>query len=219
MKMKKPWVQIAIDVKEIKRAKELAKMAIQAGADWVEAGSPIIVFESITSIGSLADVCKDVPVVADFKAQDGVYEYFMEAARLGAKVAVVLGTMDDGSVREAVRARKDSGIHVMADMYSVKLDKLVQRAKELEALGVDYIMLHLGHDEAKYNKARHPFDGLEEVVAAVNLPVGVASFNKEEAIQAVKKGASWIIQGEPMVSAPDALEQLTEYIKAIKATV
>jgi len=206
-------VQIAIDVKETQRARELAKMALKAGADWIEAGTPLIVFEGIRSIASLTEVCGNVPVVADFKAQDGVYKYFIEAARLGAKAAVVLGIMDDGSIKEAVRAGKDSGIQVIADMFSVKLDKLVQRAIELESLGVDYIMLHLGFDEAKYNKARHAFDGLEEVVAAIDLPVGVGVFSKGDAVQAVKRGASWLIQGEPLLSEPDALEQLTELIK------
>jgi 3-hexulose-6-phosphate synthase len=218
-KMIKPWVQIAIDVREIRKAEELAAMAVKAGADWVEAGTPLLVFESIRSIGNLAHVCKNVPIVADFKAQDGVFKYFMEASRLGAGVAVVLGTMDDGSIKEAVRAKKECGIQVVADMYSIKQANLVQRAKELEALGVDYIMLHLGFDESKYNKSRRPSDGLQEVTAAINLPVGVGVFSKSDALQAIKDGASWIILGEPVLSATDALEQMTDIIKAVKAGV
>ncbi len=216
-KPNKPWVQIAIDVRQIEKAKQLAQMALAAGADWVEAGTPLIVFEGIKSIASLVEICKDVPVLADFKAQDGVYKYFMEASRLGAKLAVVLGVVADGSVAEAVRAGKDSGIKVVADMFSVPLDSIVNRARQLEALGVDYLTIHLGIDESKYDKSRHPFDKLEEVVKAVSLPVGVSSFSKEDAIAAVKLGASWIIQGEPILSAPNALEQLTDYVKAVKS--
>jgi 3-hexulose-6-phosphate synthase len=219
MKMKKPWVQIAIDVREIKKAEELAAMAVKAGADWVEAGTPLIVYESIRSIGKLVSVCKKIPVIADFKAQDGVFKYFMEASRLGGGAAVVLGTMDDGSIKEAVRAKNECGIQVIADMYSIKQPQLVQRAKELEALGVDYIMLHLGFDESKYNKSRRPSDGLKEVTAAVKLPVGVGVFSKSDSLQAVKDGASWIILGEPVLSAPDALEQMTDIIRAVKALV
>lgn len=216
MKMKKPWVQIAIDVKEIGKAKELAEMSIKAGADWIEAGTPLIVYESIKSIGALAEVSKDIPIVADFKAADGVHKYFTEAYRLGAKVAVVLGAMDDGSIHEAVRAGKECGIEVVADMISVKTEKLAERAKELEAIGVNYIMLHFGFDEQKYNKKKHNLDGLEEVVAAINIPVGVSSFSKDDAIEGIRRGASWIIQGEPILSAPDAFEQLSELIKAVK---
>jgi len=217
--VQKPWVQIAIDVRDVEIGKQLAKMAVQAGADWVEAGTPLIVWESIKAIGSLAEVCRGVPVLADFKAQDGVYKYFMEASRQGAKLAVVLGVVADGSILEAVRAGKDSGIKVVADMFSVKLENVVKRARELETLGVDYLMLHLGFDESKYDKSRLPFDGLKEVVEAVKIPVGVGTFAVEDAIQAVKLGASWVIQGEPLLSAPDALEKLTEFVKAVKSAV
>ena len=67
-KTDKPWVQIAIDVKDAQLAKKLAKVAIEAGADWVEAGTPLIVFEGINSIKSLVDVCGDVPGAGRFQS-------------------------------------------------------------------------------------------------------------------------------------------------------
>jgi 3-hexulose-6-phosphate synthase len=214
--MTEPWVQVAIDVRETQQAKGLAKMAIEAGADWIEAGTPLIVFEGTRSIGSLVQVCGSIPVVADFKAQDGVAKYFLEAKRQGASAAVILGFVADGSIKAAVSVGKTAGIKVIADMYSVKRRHLAQRAKELESLGVDYLMLHLGFDEAKDEPDKSPLDGLEELLHAVSIPVGVGTFTVEEAVEAVTKGASWIVQGEPIVSGPNAAARLSEFIAAVK---
>ena len=121
---------------------------------------------------------------------------------MGAKYAVVLGIVADGSILEAVRAGKDTGIKVVADMFSVELPNLVKRAKEVEALGVDYLMIHVGFDQAKYDKGRKQFDGVKEVAEAVNIPVGVATFGVEDALEAISLGASWVTQGEPLLTAP-----------------
>jgi len=214
--MKKHWVQVAIDTKDIETARKFAACALKAGAGWIEAGTPLIVYEGIQSIGELVKVSGTTPVIADFKGQDGVYKYFSSAAELGAKYAVVLGCMPDGSVLEAVRAKKENGIQVVCDMLSVRTEDLVKRAKELEALGVDFIMVHLGFDESKYDKVKQPFDGVKELSEAISLPIGVGVFTTEEACRAIELGASWVVQGEPMLSAPDSLEQLTELVRAVE---
>ena len=160
--MERPWVQIAIDALDLDRAKKLARMAMEAGADWIEAGTPLITFESVRAIGVLAGLCKGIPIVADFKAQDGVAKYFKEAGRQGAQIATVLGVVANGSIKAAIEGGAQGGVAVCADMYSVGRQNLARRAKELEGLGVDYLMLHLGFDEARDEPDKHPLDGLEE---------------------------------------------------------
>ena len=83
-------------------------------------------------------------------------------------------------------------------------------------MGVDYVMLHLGFDESKYATAKKALDGLDDLVSAVHIPVGIATFCVEEAVEAVKRGASWVVQGEPLLSDPDGEKKLTEYIQRVK---
>ena len=45
VEMKKPWVQIAMDVTDVDLACEYAKMAVEIGADWIEVGTPLIYYE------------------------------------------------------------------------------------------------------------------------------------------------------------------------------
>jgi len=215
--MKSPWVQIAIDALDIERARQLAQVAMQAGADWIEAGTPLITFESVRAIGVLAKLCKGIPVLADFKAQDGVAKYFKEAGRQGAQIATVLGVVANGSIKAAIKGGAEGGVKVCVDMYSVGRQNLARRAAELEALGVDYLMIHLGFDEARDEPEKHPLDGLDDVVRAVRIPVGVGTFGIEDAVEAVKRGASFIVQGEPLLSAPDAPARMAEFIAAVKA--
>ncbi len=58
----------------------------------------------------------------------------------------------------------------MVDLIGVK-DK-VKRAKELEKMGVHYILVHTGIDEQAQGK--NPLEDLEKVVKAVKVPVAVA---------------------------------------------
>lgn len=215
--MNRPWVQVAIDAIDLERATALARMAMAAGADWIEAGTPLITFQGVRAIGVLAGACPGRPILADFKAQDGVAKYFKEAGRQGASVATILGVVADGSIKTAVRQGKESGVQVVADLYSVPRQALARRARELEALGVDFLMIHLGFDEARDEPARRTTDGLAEVVAAVGIPVGVAAFELSDALEAVRGGASFVVQGEPLLSRPGAEQELRAYISAVKA--
>ena len=217
--MDKPWVQVAIDAIDLERATALARTAMAAGADWIEAGTPLITFQSVRAIGALARACPGKPILADFKAQDGVAKYFREAGRQGARIATILGVVANGSIKTAVRQGKESGVKVVADLYAVPRRNLAQRARELEGLGVDFLLLHLGFDEAADEPSKRATDGLEDVVAAVGIPVGVAAFKLDEALEAVRTGASFVVQGEPLLSLPNAEQVLREYIAAVKAEV
>jgi 3-hexulose-6-phosphate synthase/6-phospho-3-hexuloisomerase len=198
---------------------EKARMAEEAGADWVEAGTPLITFHGLKAIGSIVEACRKSPVLADFKASDGVAKYFREAGRLGAKIATVLGFVPDASIREAIRGAQDFDVQVMADLYALGPGRLPSRAAELEALGVHYLLLHAGADESRADCSRNPLSGLAEVIRAVSIPVGAVTFDVEQAVQAVRAGASFVVQGEPLVSAPDCFEQLSRFIRTVKSTI
>lgn len=215
VEMKKPWVQIAMDVTDVDLACEYAKMAVEIGADWIEVGTPLIYYGSVYVTGKITEIAGDIPVFVDYKAQDGVYKYFKVAAEQKGKIAVVLGVCNDGSIKEAVRAGRECGIGVVGDLFSVPNDKLLSRAVELEALGVDYLFLHLGIDEQKHGALKTATTGLQDIVSHVEIPVGVAVYDYESAEKAIKLGASWVAMGEPMLSAPDNREQLKEFIDKV----
>jgi len=212
-----PWVQVSIDVLDLGKGMLLARMAEEAGADWVETGTPLITYYGLKAVTSIVGVCRRSPVLADLKAVDGVAKYFRESGRQGARIATVLAVAPDASIREAVRGGKEANVEVMGDLFAIARERLGRRSAELQGLGVDYLLLHAGADEMAADPGRDPLDGLAEVVRAVSIPVGAVTFDAEQAVRAVRAGASFVVVGEPLVSAPDAPEQLARFIRTVKS--
>ncbi|MEK6810114.1 MAG: orotidine 5'-phosphate decarboxylase / HUMPS family protein, partial [Candidatus Thermoplasmatota archaeon] len=139
-----PVLQVALDFMHAKRAFQAAKEAVAGGADWVEAGTPLIKSEGVEVIRQLRRMFPDKVLVADLKIMDtGAFEVEI-AAKAGADVITVMGVTDDATILEALKAARRYGAKIMVDLMRVE-DK-PKRAKELEALGVDYLNLHVSID-------------------------------------------------------------------------
>ena len=52
----KPVLQVALDLENLKRAVQIAKEAVKGGADWVEAGTPLIKSEGMNAVRELRRV-------------------------------------------------------------------------------------------------------------------------------------------------------------------
>ena len=118
--MKKAVLQVALDLLELKRALQIAQESIDGGADWIEVGTPLIKSEGMSAIRSMRERFPDSVIVADMKIADtGTLEVEM-AAKAGANIVCVLADADDAVIEEAVRAARQYGIRIMADLINVK---------------------------------------------------------------------------------------------------
>jgi 3-hexulose-6-phosphate synthase/6-phospho-3-hexuloisomerase len=134
------------------------------------------------------------------------------AAKAGATVAIIMGISDDDTVRESVRAGKKYGCEVMVDLLGCA-DK-ARRARELQALGVDYLCVHVGIDEQMAGGT--PFETVRKVAGACSLPVAAAGgINSETAAEAVRSGASIVIVGGAITKAPNVAESTRLIRKAM----
>ena len=214
--MEKPILQVALDFMHLKRAMLAAKEAVAGGADWVEAGTPLIKSEGVEVVRALRKAFPDRVIVADLKTMDtGALEVEI-AAKAGANVVTVMGVTDDATISEAVKAARRYGAKVMVDLMRVP-DK-PKRAKELEALGVHYLNLHVSIDEQMI--ARTPLEELRAVCRASSLPVAVAGgLNSETVAQAVKAGARIIIVGGAIIKAEKVADATRTIRKAIDARI
>jgi 3-hexulose-6-phosphate synthase/6-phospho-3-hexuloisomerase len=93
------------------------------------------------------------------------------------------------------------GCKIMIDLIGV--DNPEKRAKDVEALGANYVCVHLSIDQQM--KGIDFFSELERVSKAVDIPVAAAGgLNTETAAAAIKAGASIIIVGGAITKADDA---------------
>ena len=206
-----PIVQVAIDVLTIDEALRIGEAAVKAGADWLEAGTPLITFAGVAAIGALAREFPGVPVLADYKMMDGVRKYVAETAKQGGRLATICAVSSDASIREAVRAAQDSGVTLISDLYASP--DVAERAAQLEAMGVDSVYVHWGADQRKERPEQDPLVDLAGVVERVSIPVGVGTFSVADGVRAFQSGAKIGVIGVPLIQAPDVEAALREYVE------
>src|SRR5207247_296676 len=96
-----------------------AKEAVDGGADWLEAGTPLVKSEGIEVVRQLKKSFPGKTIVADLKTMDtGAFEVEI-AAKAGADVITVMGVTDDATILEAVRAARRYGSKIMVDLMRV----------------------------------------------------------------------------------------------------
>ncbi len=190
--MKKPILQVALDLLELDRALAIAKESVLGGADWIEAGTPLIKSEGMAAVRALAKLFPDRTIVADMKVADtGAMEVEM-AAKAGATVVSLLGDADDAVIADAVRAASVFGVRLMADLINTR--DPVTRAKELEILGIDIIVAHVGIDQQMVGK--NSIDLLSSLAGNLLVPIAVAGgLDSSTAAEAVRSGADIVIIG------------------------
>lgn len=206
----KPIVQISLDLTNIDEALETAALAIRAGVDWLEAGTPLILAEGLHGVRKLREAFPNVPIVADLKTMDGGYLEAEMMAKAGATHVVVMARAHEETIKVVVKAGKDYGIKVMGD--NLGCADRIEGAKWLEALGCDYVIHHIGFDERRGIAAQglrtpSPLDELREVVRAVNIPVqAVGGLTLEQAIRCPEYGAPMVVLGAPLTIDADAFK-------------
>jgi len=198
--MNRPILQVALDLLELERAVAIAREAIRGGADWVEAGTPLIKSVGMEAVRRLRAEFPDREIVADMKVADtGTLEVEM-AAKSGASVVCILATADDEVVREAVRAKHLYGVRIMADL--INTPDPIGRARELEEMGVDIIAAHAGIDQQMVGLSS--VDLVKELAGKISVPIAVAGgLDAASAAEAVRSGAGIVIVGGNIVRSGD----------------
>lgn len=205
-------LQVALDFVDLDRALKVAEEAVAGGADWLEAGTPLIKSEGLDAVRALRQKFPDRTIVADMKIMDAGRTELEAAAKAGADIVDVLGAAADATIAECVEAARNYGNKVIVDLISVA--DPVERAREIEQLGADYIAYHTAIDVQM--RGESPFAALKQVAEAVNLPVAVAGgIHSENAADAVVAGARIVIVGGAITKTADARAATAAIRKAL----
>ena len=203
-------VQVSLDLTSIPEALETARMALRAGVDWLEAGTPLIIAEGMNGVRALRAEFPETPIVADLKTMDGGWLEAQMMAKAGATHVVVMERAHPETIKVVVKAGKDFGIEVMGD--NLAAEDMVAAAKRLEDLGCDYVIHHIGYDERRGLAAAgkpypSPLDQLRAVVQAVRVPVqAVGGLSIEQAIRTPEYGAPLVVLGAPLTIDADSFK-------------
>ncbi|MBY0093152.1 3-hexulose-6-phosphate synthase [Priestia megaterium] len=206
-------LQLALDLVNIPEAKEVVQ-EVQEYIDIVEIGTPVVINEGLRAVKEIKEAFPSLKVLADLKIMDaGAYEV-MKASEAGASIITILGATDDSTIKGAVEEAKKQGTQILVDMINVK--NLEQRAKEVDALGVDYICVHTGYDLQAEGET--PFEQLQTIKRVVkHAKTAVAGGIKLNTLsEVVQSQPDLVIVGGGITSEKDKRNVAEEMKKVVK---
>ena len=118
--MGKAKLQVALDFVNLHRAIDVAKQAVAGGADYIEAGTPLIKSEGLDAVRQLRDLFPDKIIIADMKTMDAGKIEAEAAAKAGANIMTVLGSAVESTIRECVESGRQYGMKVAVDLLGVQ---------------------------------------------------------------------------------------------------
>jgi len=205
-------LQVAMDVLTTTDALALAGK-VAPHVDIIELGTPLIKAEGLSAITAIKAAHPDKIVFADLKTMDAGELEADIAFKAGADLVTVLGVAGDSTIAGAIAAGKAHNKGVVVDLIGVA-DKAA-RAKEVIALGAEFVEMHAGLDE----QAEEGFtfetllnDGQTSGVAFS--VAGGVSITTIAAVQAA--GATVAVAGSAIYSAADPSAAAAELRAAIK---
>lgn len=193
-------LQLALDLVNIPEAINLVR-EVEEHIDIVEIGTPVVINEGLHAVKAVKEAFPNLKVLADLKIMDAAGYEVMKASEAGADIITILGTAEDMSIKGAVEEAKKQGKKILVDMIAVK--DLAGRAKELDAMGVDYICVHTGYDLQAVGK--NSFEDLHTIKSVVrNAKTAIAGGIKLETLpEAIKEQPDLIIVGGGITGQAD----------------
>lgn len=176
-------LQLALDLVNIPEGIALVK-EVEQYVDIVEIGTPVVINEGLRAVKEMKQAFPNLKVLADLKVMDAAGYEVMKASEAGADIVTILGVAEDMTIKGAVEEAKKQGKKILIDMIAVK--NLEQRAKEVDALGVDYICVHTGYDLQAVGQ--NSFEDLQTIKRVVkNAKTAVAGGIKLDTLPEVVK--------------------------------
>lgn len=215
MKYSYPITQIALDYPTTEEALDMAAIAVEAGFDWLEIGTPLITCQGLAPIGAMARAFPGMPVIADYKTMDSGFKNVQRTKAQGGHLMTVCANASDATVRSAIDEGKKLDIGVVVDTIGVK--DQAARARQCHDWGADLIYLHYSADERRADDSRDTTQWLPAVLEAVPGPVGLASFGIQDAVCAAGMGAEYFVIGHPLTDSDEPLGELTRYVDEVKS--
>ncbi|WP_430789959.1 3-hexulose-6-phosphate synthase [Virgibacillus flavescens] len=175
--------------------------------DIIEVGTGVIKEYGMAIVREIRTLFPSKIIVADMKTCDAGGHEAKQAFEAGADITTVMAFSSNLTITDTLKVAETHGKRVMVDLLEVTD---TERVKELAALGVDLVSLHVGKDKQKEGK----FDTkLFDLVADSNMEVTVAGgINQDSLPEIMKKAPDTVIIGSAITKSSNPHES-AEIIK------
>ncbi|MCY0868085.1 MAG: orotidine 5'-phosphate decarboxylase [Desulfurococcus sp.] len=212
-------LQVALDLTELVKAADIATRVAShtlCRSVWIEVGTPLLKAWGKIAVKALKNLTNCF-IVVDTKTMDVPSIEGGVLLDAGGDAFTVLAVADNEVVREAVETARSRGKMVIADL--IGHPRPVERAVELDGMGVDVILYHVGISvqKARGLTALDMEREVEELRRRVSARIAVAGGLKPGAVRSlVLKGADIVVVGSAITRAEDPLRVVDEILEEIK---
>jgi len=208
-----PYLQIALDVASVERAKQIINELPESDRIILEVGTPLLKKEGIGVVRKLREVAKDMFIVADLKTLDvGQVEVDMSFEET-ADAVVVAGLATTETIDKFIEEAKRLGIYAIMDLMNVT--DPITKLKNLKRLP-DVAILHRAIDAEATGKTRWDIiKEMRETFKDKKFLVAVAGgITPQTAPEALANGADIIIVGRYITQSKDVERATREFLKS-----
>lgn len=198
-----PYLQIALDITDLDRARNVIKQLPASDRIILEAGTPMIKAEGVKALSALRDVASNYFVIADLKTMDTGQVEVDIAYNETADAVVVAGQAPVEVIDKFIYEAKRLGVYAVIDMMNVQDPvKLLKSLKELP----DVVELHRAIDEEHAGK-KPRWDAIKKIKEEFKdkrILVAVAGgIEPDTALEALEQGADILIVGRYITQSKD----------------
>ena len=214
-KKEKTLLQVAIDLLDLKLALKLALISVKAGADIIEAGTPLIKKYGMLAVEAIKGVSEKNLVVADLKTLDTGYLEAKLAYESGADIVTVSGLAPLETINEALKAAKEYDKMVCVDLLGTS--NLETKMKSLRRLkDIDFYLIHLGIDQQKrkevmINHLKYAIKFIDKSKLAV-----AGGINQNTINQILAFNPRIVIVGSAIYKSPNPRKTIEELLSIIR---
>ncbi len=218
--LRKPRLQVALDLLSVEDALRIAKEAWDNGAEILEAGTPLIKKEGTKAIRLLREKFPEAIIVADMKTMDTGELEAKIAHEAGADIVTVLAVASDATIIEALNYGKKYGVLIMVDLISHP--NIESRILELSKMDVDILGIHLGIDVQRKLGITAASEATVEIVKHVKKlskkPIAVAGGLRPGKIAPlINAGANIVIVGSAITKSDNPGEVVKEIMRELRS--
>ncbi|HEX55210.1 MAG: formaldehyde-activating enzyme [Candidatus Altiarchaeales archaeon] len=197
----RPYLQIALDIPDLERTKQILREIPKSDKIILEAGTPLIKKYGTKVINELREVAKSEFMIADLKTLDVGQVEVDVAFDEGADGVVASGLATPEVIDKFIYEAKRLGIYAIVDMMNV--EDPVKKLKSLKELP-DIVIIHRAIDSEKTQEIR--WQAIKEIRKEFGdkIMVAVAGGIEPDTVPvALKQGADIIIVGRFITQSKD----------------
>jgi 3-hexulose-6-phosphate synthase len=173
--------------------------------DWIEVGTSVIKEYGMAIVREIKEKYPEKVIVTDMKTMDAGGHEAIQAFKAGADITTVMALASDLTIVDSLKVAKEYGGRIMVDLLEVSNK---ERVKELEALGVDLVSIHIGKDKQREGKFDVKYFSLVEDSDVEVTVAGGIDLNTISDV--VEKGPDTLIIGSAISKADNPAEVAAE---------